>query len=278
MISTPIRRFGATILMLLTVTFSGEVLAKTHTDTTSKKAHVIKTTSSSSKIKVSSKQEYSRNSVKSSSLPDLRKYPSGTPRKKAFLRTVMPYITSQNSAITADRNWLVSKQYESRWSPSERARLKDIAKRYKVSWNGNTRRVPWNSLLERVDIIPGSMVATMAAAESAWGTSKLARNNNNLFGMKCAKGRCNNAPGKVKGYSQFESVKDSVNAYVVNLNTHPAYSSFRKSRAQLRKADQEVTASTMIHKLKGYSTQGQSYNNYLFAMYQDNQRLIAAHM
>ena len=280
MISTPIRRFGATILMLLTVTFSGEVLAKTHTDTTSKKAHVIKTTSSSSssKIKVSSKQEYSRNSVKSSSLPDLRKYPSGTPRKKAFLRTVMPYITSQNSAITADRNWLVSKQYESRWSPSERARLKDIAKRYKVSWNGNTRRVPWNSLLERVDIIPGSMVATMAAAESGWGTSKLARNNNNLFGMKCAKGRCNNAPGKVKGYSQFESVKDSVNAYVVNLNTHPAYSSFRKSRAQLRKADQEVTASTMIHKLKGYSTQGQSYNNYLFAMYQDNQRLIAAHM
>lgn len=83
------------------------------------------------------------------------------------------------------------------------------------------------------------MVATMAAAESGWGTSKLARNNNNLFGMKCAKGRCNNAPCKVKGYSQFESVKDSVNAYVVNLNTHPAYSSFRKSRAQLRKADQK---------------------------------------
>ncbi|RAU34028.1 protein bax [Enterobacter sp. ECC-175] len=275
MISTPIRRYGASILMLLTLAFSGGVLAKTHTDTTSKKAHVIKTTS---KSKVSSKQEYSRNSAKSSSLPDLRKYPSGTPRKKAFLRTVMPYITSQNAAITADRNWLISKQYDSRWSPSERKRLQNIAKRYKVSWNGNTRRVPWNSLLERVDIIPGSMVATMAAAESGWGTSKLARNNNNLFGMKCMKGRCTNAPGKVKGYSQFESVKDSVNAYVVNLNTHPAYSSFRKSRAQLRKADQEVTASTMIHKLKGYSTQGQRYNNYLFAMYQDNQRLIAAHM
>ena len=275
MISTPIRRYGAAILMLLTGVFSGGVLATTHTATTSHKAPVIKTSSS---IKVSSKQEYSRNSAKSSSLPDLRKYPSGTPRKKAFLRTVMPYITSQNSAITADRNWLISKQYDSRWSPSERTRLKDISKRYKVSWNGNTRRVPWNTLLERVDIIPGSMVATMAAAESGWGTSKLARNNNNLFGMKCAKGRCSNAPGKVKGYSQFESVKDSVNVYVVNLNTHPAYSSFRKSRAQLRKADQEVTASTMIHKLKGYSTQGQRYNNYLFAMYQDNQRLIAAHM
>ncbi|WP_064560642.1 protein bax [Escherichia coli] len=161
---------------------------------------------------------------------------------------------------------------------AERARLKDIAKRYKVKWSGNTRKIPWNTLLERVDIIPTSMVATMAAAESGWGTSKLARNNNNLFGMKCMKGRCTNAPGKVKGYSQFSSVKESVSAYVTNLNTHPAYSSFRKSRAQLRKADQEVTATAMIHKLKGYSTKGKSYNNYLFAMYQDNQRLIAAHM
>lgn len=186
----------------------------------------------------------------------------------------MPYITSQNAAITSDRNWLISKQYEGRWSPSERARLKTITTRYKVKWNGNTRSVPWNTLLERVDIIPGSMVATMAAAESGWGTSKLARNNNNLFGMKCGSGKCKGG----SNYTHFESVKESVQAYAINLNTHPAYSSFRKSRAQLRKTDQAVTAGAMIHKLKGYSTRGQSYNNYLFSMYQDNQRLIAAHM
>ena len=275
MISIPLRRLGATILMFLAIAFSGETLAQTHSKTASHKAHISKI---SGKKKVSSKQEYSRNSVKSSSLPDLRKYPSGAPRKKAFLRTVMPYITSQNAAIIAEREWLMTRQYSQQWSAADRARLKDIAKRYKVSWSGNTRRIPWNTLLERVDIIPASMVATMAAAESGWGTSKLARNNNNLFGMKCGKGRCQNGPGKVKGYSHFDSVKESVSAYVVNLNTHPAYASFRKSRAQLRKADQEVTASNMIHKLKGYSTRGQSYNNYLFAMYQDNQQLIAAHM
>ncbi|ANR79311.1 hypothetical protein BBB57_14200 [Kosakonia sacchari] len=275
MISIPMRRLGATILMFSTLIFSGGVLAKTHTETASHKAHVTK---ASVKKQASSKQEYSRNSVKSSSLPDLRKYPSGTPRKKAFLRTVMPYITSKNSAITAERNWLLSKQYNSQWSPAERTRLKDITQRYKISWNGNTRRIPWNALLERVDIIPDSMVATMAAAESGWGTSKLARTNNNLFGMKCAKGACKNGAGKVKGYSHFNSLQESVDAYVTNLNTHTAYASFRKSRAQLRKADQEVTATNMIHKLKGYSTRGASYNNYLFAMYQDNQQLIAAHM
>lgn len=275
MISTPIRRYGAMILMLLTCAFSGGVLAQKHTATASHKGPIIKATSSS---KVSSKQEYSRNSAKSSSLPDLRKYPSGTPRKRAFLRTVMPFIKNQNAKINSDRNWLISKQYESRWSPSERARLKDIAQRYKISWSGNTRKVPWNRLLERVDIIPGSMIATMAAAESGWGTSKLARTNNNLFGMKCGRGKCPSTGGKVKGYSHFDSVRESVEAYVININTHPAYTSFRKSRAQLRKTDQEVTATAMIHKLKGYSTRGSSYNNFLLSMYQDNQRLIAAHM
>ena len=276
MISTPIRRFGAAILMLLTFSFSTGVIASKH-EPKSHKAPLVQTksTNTQSKKLASSKKEYSRNS-EIASLPDLRKYPSGTPRKKAFLRTVMPYITSQNAAITADRNWLVSKQYEQRWSPSERTRLKNITKRYKITWNGNTKRVPWNTLMEKVDIIPTKMVATMAAAESGWGTSKLARNNNNLFGMKCSRRHCNSGSGKVKGYQHFDSVKEGVDAYVVNLNTHPAYKSFRKSRAQLRKADQEVTASNMIHKLKGYSTRGRSYNNFLFAMYESNQRLMVA--
>lgn len=79
MILTPIRRYGAMILMLLTLVFSSEVLAKTHTTTASQKSHLTK----ASNKQVSSKQEYSRNSAKSSSLPDLRKYPSGTPRKKS---------------------------------------------------------------------------------------------------------------------------------------------------------------------------------------------------
>ncbi|MBK4715031.1 MULTISPECIES: protein bax [Tenebrionibacter/Tenebrionicola group] len=271
MISIRYRLLGAMVLMSLTLGFSGEVLAKKHaTEKTSHTPH-----QSHSKLLAASKKEYSRNSV-SRSLPDLRQYPSGPKRKKAFLRTLMPYITKQNAAITADRNWLISKQYEGRWAPSEKARLQALAKNYKVSWNGNTRQIPWKALLERVDIIPNSMVATMAAAESGWGTSKLARANTNLFGMKCSRKSCNSEPGKVKGYLHFSSVNESVSAYVNNLNTHPAYKSFRASRAQLRKADRELTAMNMIHKLKGYSTRGSSYNSFLITMYQSNQHLLTA--
>lgn len=272
------RRYGSVIFMLLTCLLSGNVLAASHTATKNQKVTIVKKSKNKVKInkkdKVSNKQEYSRNNVTNSrSLPDLRKYPSGTPRKKAFLRTVMPYITKHNRTITADRHWLVAKQNDTHWSPAERNRLKKIAEHYKVRWSGNSQHIPWHTLLERVDIIPDSMVATMAAAESGWGTSKIARNNNNLFGMKCSK-----CQGTTKGYSQFDSVEQSIQAYVTNLNTHPAYHSFRKSRAQLRQKDQELTASEMIHKLESYSTSGTNYNNYLFTMYQSNRQLIAAHM
>lgn len=40
MILTPMRRYGAMILMLLTIAFSGEVLAKTHATQTSQKSHI----------------------------------------------------------------------------------------------------------------------------------------------------------------------------------------------------------------------------------------------
>lgn len=273
MISARYRLFGAVVLMSLTLSFSGEVLAKKHATETTSITSPLKQTHSP--LLTSSKKEYSRNSV-SRSLPDLRQYPSGPKRKQAFLRTLMPSVSQRNAAITAERNWLIAKQYDARWAPSERTRLQALAARYKVSWNGNTRQIPWTALLERVDIIPGSMVATMAAAESGWGTSKLARANTNLFGMKCAKRSCNSEPGRVKGYLHFTSVNESVDAYVNNLNTHPAYQSFRASRAKLRKADTELTAGNMIHKLEGYSTKGKSYNNFLLSMYQSNQRLMTA--
>ena len=43
------------------------------------------------------------------------------------------------------------------------------------------KRTNWNALLSRVDILPTHFVATQAATESGWGTSKLAQSNNNLL-------------------------------------------------------------------------------------------------
>ena len=57
----------------------------------------------------------------------------------------MPYITKQNQAITADRNWLVSKQYDARWSPSE----KGAPERYRDALQGEVVRQYASCAMER---------------------------------------------------------------------------------------------------------------------------------
>ena len=42
------------------------------------------------------------------SLPDLKKYPSGTQRKKAFLNVIVPIIDNINNKILRDREWLTA--------------------------------------------------------------------------------------------------------------------------------------------------------------------------
>ncbi|MDX7019593.1 protein bax, partial [Klebsiella aerogenes] len=44
------------------------------------------------------------------SLPDLKKYPSGTQRKKAFLNVIVPIIDNINNKILRDREWLTAQR------------------------------------------------------------------------------------------------------------------------------------------------------------------------
>lgn len=43
-------------------------------------------------------------------LPDLKKYASGTPRKKAFLNAIVPAIDKVNREIMNDRTWLLERR------------------------------------------------------------------------------------------------------------------------------------------------------------------------
>ncbi|MDC9604829.1 protein bax [Xenorhabdus griffiniae] len=216
-------------------------------------------------------QEYSHNGIQIS-LPDLRQYPSGTPRKKAFLNIIVPVIVQHNQKIMQDRKWLLSHQKNHHWSVQDSYRLKKICMDYKMTCN-SPRQVNWNKLLSRVDIIPTHFVATQAAAESGWGTSELAKKNNNLFGMRCS--ACNNTKGKVKGYSVYPTVNASVVAYMKNLNTHRAYESLRSSRATQRTTQEPLNISKLIDNLNGYSELGSAYNRYLHRVFNRNKDLIS---
>lgn len=63
-------------------------------------------------------------------LPDLRQYPSGTPRKKAFLKAIVPVIEMVNREIMQDRNWLLSVRKNKKWSARELKRLAQVCQSY----------------------------------------------------------------------------------------------------------------------------------------------------
>ncbi|MDD9339367.1 MAG: protein bax [Providencia heimbachae] len=222
-------------------------------------------------------KEYSHKAVQSTtqaqtSLPDLRKYPSGTPRKKAFLKTVVPVIEKVNKQIMEERNWLLSMRANKKWSAQELRRLTQICDSYSMNCS-NPKRINWDKLLSRVDIMPTHLVATQAATESGWGTSQLALQNGNLFGMRCGSG-CQTKKGKVKGYSTYSSVEETVTAYMKNMNTHNAYESLRSSRAKQRKSTDDLDTAKLINDMKGYSELGSTYNRYLQEMFASNEELI----
>ena len=81
------------------------------------------------------------------------------------------------------------------------------------------------------------MILAQSIIESGWGTSRFAQEGNALFGQWTWK----NEDGiKPKGnldanfsVKNFKSLLDSVNSYILNLNTHPAYEGLRNFRTSI---------------------------------------------
>ena len=84
--------------------------------------------------------------------------------------------------------------------------------------------------------VPYEMIIGQAALESGWGTSRFAKEANNLFGIRTWEKSSphllpqgiDNWPGW--GVRVFPSKCDSVKEYVRLLNEHPAYEDFRVLR------------------------------------------------
>ena len=108
--------------------------------------------------------------------------------------------------------------------------------------------------------VPIEMLVGQAVLESGWGTSRFAKEANNLFGIRVFK---STAPhmlplGMEKwqgwGVRVFETKCDSVKEYIRLLNEHPAYEDFRKLRTQMLATNQPLDSKKLIKTLKAFST------------------------
>lgn len=216
--------------------------------------------------------------LRDDALPDFSVHDEITERKTAFFDYLLPQVRRVNAEILAERRRLLRIREElaedgsagwidTRW-------LRQLAGRYELELTGEPDVGFADRLLGRVDIIAPSLVLAQAANESAWGTSRFARQGNNLFGMRTYDGS-GIVPKKRKAGRRFtvatyDTVRESIAAYVHNLNTHYRYRRLRQIRAELREQGRDVTGHALADGLGAYSTRGSAYIAVIQSMIRTN--------
>ena len=213
----------------------------------------------------------------STKLPDMRSIDDIPTRKQTFIQLIAPMTVQKNNALLEVRELLLGMLDElaagKTLSHVQEQQLQRLTSRYKIKVSKSpdkgsnqdlTHTQQIKRLLTRVDIIPASMVVAQAAAESGWGTSRFARQAQNLFGQWCYTKGCGLVPkrrskGATHEVQKFSGVEQAVNAYYHNINTHRTYSDVRARRAALRNAGTPITGPALIPGLTGYSSRGQVY-------------------
>ena len=167
-------------------------------------------------------------------------------KKKAFIHTLLPVALVALAEIDDERAALeiilpkisvpikrfLFEGEQLHWqkglSRNEIYFLQTICKKY--------RTVKVKEILKRVNVVPVSLVLAQGALESSWGGSRFAREGNNLFGIWTwgEKGMTPNdrEEGLVHKVAIYDSLLESVRAYILMLNRVSAYSNLRQIRVE----------------------------------------------
>jgi len=200
--------------------------------------------------------------------PDFIKVLPVSRRKKLFFHTLLPIALIVGREITLERgvllhilskypqpNEIIFQKKDSGWqerlTDAEIRQALNLAKKYK------SNRA--SELLKKIRPVPVSLILSQSAIESAWGSSRFARDGNNIFGIWT----WNDADdglvprlrekGKTHRVKSFKSLFAAVRGYSLILNSQPAYDYFRELRQITN--DPEIMAAG----LKKYSGRGGLY-------------------
>ena len=204
-------------------------------------------------------------------------------KKRLFFRTLAPLILRANELIMVDRNRLSdirsSHMKSTVISEEEQSWILKLAKIYKVDTKEDqVTSAQIDALWKKVDIVPVSLALAQAAEESGWGTSRFAAQGNAVYGQ-WTWGSNAITPEKQRkelgnyGIASFETLQQSISAYMLNLNTHNAYTSLREKRAELREKSEKITGHILAGQLTKYSERGEEYVKSLRSLMEYN-RLI----
>jgi Bax protein len=200
-------------------------------------------------------------------------------RKKAFLNFLLPLIKAENAKLAQVRDELkrtrTSYLAANKLSIKQKAFIDSLSLQYRQNGEEMKTLERIDRLLLKVDELPPSMVLAQAAMESAWGTSRFARQGNNFFGQWCFSPGCGLVPKRrAKGarheVAKFADPQKAVSAYFRNINSHPAYTNVRRLRAKLRSKGTGLRGDVIVAGLEDYSARGEAYIEELRSMIKTN--------
>lgn len=205
-----------------------------------------------------------------SAIPDFSNYQDVKAKKSDFFNYLLPMIRRANDKELQRREFLMTIDPDN-LSSQQQAELYALAKRYRVKHQNLDVPELVARLETKVDQVPASLVLAQAANESAWGTSRFARQGNNLFGIWCFSPGCGITPKRrdqdaIHEVEKFSSVQDGVNKYIRTINSHPAYAELREVRTELRINDEPLEGIPLATGLSKYSERGDEYIHEIQAM------------
>ena len=112
------------------------------------------------------------------------------------------------------------------------------------------------STITRNNHIPRNMIVAQSVLETGWGESDLAKDSNNLFGIKAFSNKVPHRHAKENEdvmYRVFLNKCDSVKEYYRLLNTHEAYYKFRKYRNHALMNNKPINPKVAIQTMDRYS-------------------------
>ena len=202
-----------------------------------------------------------------STLPDFSSIKDVRTKKQRFFSYLLPKIRHANDKILANRRLLMMIRDDLRTGgilDKDAIQFVGALKaRYRIKQQSSLHSTV-DDLLIRVDVVPESLVLAQAANESGWGTSRFARQANNLFGVWCFSEGCGLTPknrdeGLNHEVAKYETVQEGIVAYIHTINTNPAYISLRDIRATTRSQEQHFSGLALAEGLLKYSSRGIDY-------------------
>ena len=126
-----------------------------------------------------------------------------------------------------------------------------------------------NELEKRIQIVPVRLAVAQAILESAWGTSRFARDGNAYFGIHCYQPDCGMPFGKGKVFvKSYGKLQEGVDDYILFLNTKKGTRKFREERMRYLKAE-KPNIIKLANSLDTYSEIGGKYQRILSDLFRN---------